>query len=81
MSNNLNNITLEDIAVRKAAILKRINLQKEKINGLSQGFITPLKPVAKKSNAVMGAFNTSMVVFDGVLIGYKLLRKFRKLFK
>jgi hypothetical protein len=54
---------------------------KEKINGLSQGFITPLKPVAKKSNAVMGAFNTSMAVFDGVLIGYKLLRKFRKLFK
>ena len=81
MNNQQNNITLEDIARQKAALLKQIRTQKGKMTTLSQGFIAPLKPTTKKSTAMMGLFNKGMVVFDGVLIGYKLLRKFRKMFR
>lgn len=81
MNNQQNNITLEDITRQKAALRKRISTQKEKMSTLSQGFIAPLKPTAKKSSAMMGVFNKSMIVFDGVLIGYKLLRKFKKMIR
>ena len=77
MNNQQNNITLEDIARKKAALLKQIRTQKGKMTTLSQGFIAPLKPT-KKNTAMMGLFNKSMIVFDGVLIGYKLLRKLKK---
>lgn len=78
MSNQQNDITLESIALKKAALQKRIGKQKQKMSALSQEFIAPLKPTVSKSSAVMGLFNKGMVVFDGVLIGYKLLRRFRK---
>ncbi len=79
MNNQQNDITLEDIALQKAVLRKRIGKQKEKMTALSQGFIAPLKPAAKKGGAAMGLFNRSLVVFDGVLIGYKLLKRFKKL--
>lgn len=79
MNNQQSNITLEDIAQQKAVLRKRIGKQKEKMTVLSQGFIAPLKPAAKKGGAAMGLFNRSLVVFDGVLIGYKLLKRFKKL--
>ncbi|MCR4765704.1 MAG: hypothetical protein K5856_05990 [Bacteroidaceae bacterium] len=81
MNNQQNNITLESIAQQKAAIKKRLDSQKQKMSALSNDFIAPLKPTAKKSSAVMGLFNTGMVVFDGALIGFKLLRRLKKVFK
>ena len=81
MRNEQRNITLEDIAIQKAAIRKKLGAQKEKMNELTHRFTAPLKPAAKKGNAVMGAFNTSMAIFDGVLIGYKLLRRVKKFLK
>ena len=81
MRNEQRNISLADIATQKAAIQKQLGKQKEKVNELTQNFMAPFKPVAKKSNAVMGAFNTSLAIFDGVLIGYKLLRRVKKFWK
>jgi hypothetical protein len=81
MNNQQNNITLEEIALQKEKLRKRIGVQKQKMTTLTQGFIAPLKPTVKKSNAVMGAFNTSLAIFDGVFVAYKLLRKVKKLFR
>ena len=54
MNNQQNNITLEDIALQKEKLRKRIGVQKQKMTTLTQGFIAPLKPTVKKSNAVIG---------------------------
>ena len=81
MNNQQNDITLERIAQQKAALRKRIGTQKQKMTTLSQGFLEPLKPTAKKATPAMGLLNTGMVVFDGLLIGYKVLRKLRKLLR
>lgn len=81
MNNQQNDITLERIAQQKAALRKRIGTQKQKMTTLSQGFLEPLNPTAKKATPVMGLLNTGMVVFDGLLIGYKVLRKLRKLLR
>ena len=81
MNNQQNDITLERIAQQKAALRKRIGTQKQKMTTLSQGFLEPLKPTAKKATPVMGLLNTGMVVFDGLLMGYKVLRKLRKLLR
>lgn len=81
MNNQQNDITLESIAQQKAALRKRIGTQKQKVSVMTQGFMEPLKPTTKKSTAALGLFNKGMVVFDAVLIGYKLLKKYRKLFR
>ena len=81
MSNQQNNISLEDIAQQKAALLKRINAQKQKMSSLSQGFIEPWKPATKKSSAALGLFNKGLVVVDGVVLGLKLLKRLRKMLR
>lgn len=40
----------------------------------------PLAPAADKGNAIMRAFNTGMAVFDGLMLGVKLMRKVRRMF-
>ncbi|MBQ6746913.1 MAG: hypothetical protein IJR07_07705 [Bacteroidaceae bacterium] len=81
MSNQQNNISLESIAQQKAAILKRINAQKQKMSSLSQGFIEPWKPTTKKSSAALGLFNKGLMVVDGVVLGLKLLKRLRKMLR
>ena len=38
------------------------------------------KPATNKANAMMRAFNTGMAVFDGIVLGVKVMKKFRKIF-
>ena len=40
----------------------------------------PLEPATNKANAMMRAFNTGMAVFDGIVLGVKVMKKFRKIF-
>lgn len=81
MNNQQNNITLENIAQQKAALRKQIDAQKLKITGLSQEFMNPWKPAMKRSSAALGFFNKGMLVFDGVVIGLKLLKRMRKMMR
>ena len=37
-------------------------------------------PATNKANAMMRAFNTGMAVFDGIVLGVKVMKKFRKIF-
>ena len=41
-------------------------------------FFAPLEPATNKANAMMRAFNTGMAVFDGIVLGVKVMKKFRK---
>lgn len=81
MNNQQNNITLESIAQQKAALRKRIDSKGQKISALSQEFMSPWKPAAEKSSATLGLFNKGMLVFDGVVIGLKLLKRLRKMMR
>ena len=65
---NTTPVTLESIAQKKAMLLQEIRLQKEIMTGLN------------KANAMMRAFNTGMAVFDGIVLGVKVMKKFRKIF-
>jgi hypothetical protein len=81
MNKQQNNITLESIAEQKAALRKRIGSKEQKISALSQEFMDPWKPATKKSSAALGLFNKGMLVFDGVMIGLKLLKRLRKIMR
>lgn len=72
--------TLEAIAQQKAEVLQQIRIQKRKMDGLVHELLAPLEPAANKAAALTRAFNTGMAVFDGVRLGMKLMRRFRKFF-
>lgn len=59
-------------------LLQEIRLQKEIMTGLTQEIFAPLEPATNKANAMMRAFNTGMAVFDGIVLGVKVMKKFRK---
>ena len=63
---NTTPVTLESIAQKKAMLLQEI--------------FAPLEPATNKANAMMRAFNTGMAVFDGIVLGVKVMKKFRKIF-
>lgn len=73
-------VTLESIARKKAELLQEIRLQKEVMAGLTQEIFAPLEPATNKANAMMRAFNTGMAVFDGIVLGIKVMKKFKRLF-
>lgn len=72
--------TLESIALQKAELLKQIRLQKEIMTEITQEIFAPLAPATNKTSSMMRAFNTGMAVFDGVMLGIKVMKKFKSLF-
>lgn len=74
-------ITLEKIALRKEEILRDIRKQKQQMTNTARDLLAPLAPVASGGNAIMRTFSTGMAIFDGVMLGLKIIRKFRKLIK
>lgn len=73
-------VTLESIARRKTALQQQIQQQKEIMVVLTQEIFAPLEPATNKANAMMRAFNTGMAVFDGITLGIKMMKKFKRLF-
>lgn len=72
--------TLEELQRQKAAVLQKIQVQKRAISRLSKEVAAPFAPAVEKGNSAMRAFNRGMAIFDGVMIGMKLIRKFKSLF-
>lgn len=73
-------VTLESIAEQKAALLQQIRRQKQTMTHLTRELLAPIGPAAARGNSMMRAFNTGMAVFDGVMLGLKMMRKFKKFF-
>lgn len=73
-------ITLESITQQKGELLKQIHEQKDVMDELARDIFAPLAPATDKASSMMRAFNTGMAVFDGVMLGLKLMRKFKKIF-
>lgn len=77
---NTTPLTLESIAQQKAELLQQIHVKKDVMIELTRDIFAPLAPAAGKNNSMMRAFNTGMAVFDGVMIGLKIMRKLKMLF-
>ena len=73
-------ITLEDITQRKKKLQGEIQVQKAMTATVREIF-APLAPANNKADAIMRSFNTGMAVFDGVMLGIKIMRKIRKYFR
>lgn len=73
-------MTLESIALRKKELRKKLHVQKEIMTDTARELFAPLAPAADKGNAIMRAFNTGMAVFDGLMLGVKMMRKVRSMF-
>ena len=43
--------------------------------------ISPMAPANNKADAIMRSFNTGMAIFDGVMLGVKVMRKVRTYFR
>ena len=82
MNNTTNTIpvTLESIARQKAELQQKIRLQKEIMTGLTHEIFAPLRPATNKGNAMMRTFNTSMAIFDGIVLGVNMMKQFKRFF-
>lgn len=76
-----NEITLELISQQKAEVLRKIRSHQSTITSSTKQLFAPLNPVTKQSNGIMKAFNTGMVMFDGLVIGLKIFKGIRRIFK
>ncbi|WP_018667786.1 hypothetical protein [Bacteroides gallinarum] len=74
-------LTLEELRQQKAEALEELRAQKQAMADTARNLFAPIAPAANKGTAIMRAFNTGMAVFDGVMLGMKLMRKVRKIFK
>jgi hypothetical protein len=74
-------LTLEDLQRQRAEALEKLRAQKQVMSDTARNLFAPIAPAADKGTAVMRAFNTGMAIFDGVMLGIKLMRKVRKIFR
>ena len=74
-------LTLEDLQQRRAEALEELRTKKQVMSDTARNLFAPIAPAADKGTAIMRAFNTGMAVFDGAMLGIKLMRKIRKIFR
>jgi hypothetical protein len=73
-------ITLAEIAHRKAQVKQEICEQKKQITLTAGNLLSPLASVGSSANALIKKFNTGVAIFDGVMLGFRIIKKIRKLF-
>ena len=71
-------LTLEDLQRQKAEALEELRAQKQVMNDTARNLFAPIAPAANKGTAIMRAF---IAVFDGAMLGIKLMKKVRKIFR
>lgn len=72
--------TLEELSLLKAAKLKEIREQKKAMTLTAKNLFAPMAPAANKGDAIMRSFNTGMAVFDGIVLGVKVMKNIRRFF-
>ena len=77
-NNKLQITTLDDIRVLRKQALLDVQQQKKALGTTARKLIAPLAPTVNKGNSIMKAFNTGMALFDGFILGIKLIRKFHR---
>lgn len=70
--------TLEDISQRKQEALEDIRIQHQVIAERTEEIFAPFLPSDEGQSSLIKKFNTGMAIFDGVMIGMRLLKSIRK---
>ena len=70
-------MSIEDLALLKAELKQQIQEQKQIIAASSQKLVSP----ASISSYIFGAFRNSFNLMDGVLIGLKVVKMVRRIFR
>ena len=71
----------EYIARLKTEKLEEIRGQKKAMTRTAQRIFAPLAPATSQTDAIMRSFNTGMAIFDGVVMGVKIMKKIRRFFR
>ncbi|MDL2212842.1 hypothetical protein LJC72_05575 [Bacteroides sp. OttesenSCG-928-D19] len=80
--NKLKKVQLSDIKQRKLEVRNEISLQKDVISYSAKRIISPFSSNGKSSgNGIVKKFNTGLAIFDGVMIGYKMIKGIKKAFR
>ena len=56
-------------------------LKKKAMTATTREIFAPFAPATNKAYALMRSFNTGMAVFDGVVMGIKIMRKIRAYYR
>lgn len=72
--------TLEDIALRKAQLKADIDKQQAVLVNTTRRLFAPVEEATGFAQSLLGKLNTGMAIFDGVMLGMKLIKRFRRLF-
>lgn len=75
---NLEKYTMDDIVRLKQELLANIHTQKRIMTNLTHEIFDPPAPAEK--NGLMHSFNKGVAIFDGVVLGLKVIQKFRSFF-
>lgn len=72
--------TLQELQQQKAEALKELRIQQEKLTSASRNLFAPPAPATSKGASFMQLFNTGMAIFDGAMIGIKVIRSIQRIF-
>lgn len=75
-----NVITLDMIAQQKAEKLEEIRASKKRIVDNARQIFHPTETL-NSANTLMNNFSSGMVIFNGVLTGFKIIKRIRSFFK
>lgn len=81
MTDNKRKLRLEDISRRKELLLADIRYRQEKIGNYTRRISSPFfRASDRDSNSLVKTFNKGMAIFDGFLIGMKIIKSIRSTF-
>ena len=73
-------ITLDMICRQKAEKLVEIRASKQRIANNAREIFHPTETI-KGANVLVNNFNSGMVIFNGVMTGFKIIQRIRRFFQ
>ena len=73
-------VTLDMISQQKAEKLAEIRASKQRIANNAREIFNPSETI-NIANSLMSNFNSGMAIFNGVMTGFKIIKRIRELFR
>lgn len=69
--------TLEAITQRKEQLREEIRQQQQQMKATAKELFAPVRP-AGKAASIMQSINSGLALFDGAMLGWKIVRRIRR---
>ena len=73
-------LTLDMICQQKAEKLAEIRASKQRIANNAREIFNPSETI-NSANSLMSNFNSGMAIFNGIMTGFKIIKRIRELFR